>query len=157
MFKTVIFNNDCKLWQYQPADIKTWTRFKEFFATAHQEWRESQTTTAGAVFQLGNHAYPSANHAYQKKTVEDIANLATATASDCASVAALTATNSTLTADCTVTHSQILITLQDLAKLHVTVTDLLKQLSAAGIKLSGSSSNHYCWTCGTRCNHSSRK
>ena len=52
------------------------------FATAHQEWRESQTTTAGAVFQSGNHAYPSANHAYQNETVEAIANLATATASD---------------------------------------------------------------------------
>ena len=124
---------------------------------AHQEWRESQTTTAGAVFQSGNHAYPSANHVYQNETVEAIANLATATASDRASVAALTETNSTLTADCTATQSQILIALQDIAKLHVTVTDLQKQLSATGIKPSGSSSNHYCWTCGTRCYHSSQK
>ena len=78
--------------------------------------------------------------------VEAIANLATATASDRASVAALTATNSTLTADCTATHSQLLIALQDLAKLHVTVSDLRKQLSTAGIKSSGSSPNQYCWT-----------
>ena len=55
------------------------------------------------------------------------------------------------------THSQLLIALQDLAKLHVTVSDLRKQLSAAGIKTSGSSLNHYCWTCRTRCDHSSRK
>ena len=81
-------------------------------------------TTAGAVFRLGNHAYQSANHVYQNETVKAIANLATATSSDRASVAALTATNSTLTADCTATHSQILIALQDLAKLHVTVADL---------------------------------
>ena len=40
MFQTGIFNDDCKLWRRQPADVKTWTRFKEFFATAHQEWRE---------------------------------------------------------------------------------------------------------------------
>ena len=91
---------------------------------AHQEWRESQTTTAGAVFQSSNHAYPSANHAYQNETTEAIANLATATASDRASVADLTATNSTLTADCTATHSQLLVELQDLVKLHVTVANL---------------------------------
>ena len=148
MFQTDILNDDCKLWQRQPSDVKTWNRFKEFFATAHQEWRESQTTTAGAVSQPGNHAYPSAYHAYQNETVEAIANLATATASDCASVAALTATNSTLIVDCTATHSQLIIALQDLATLHVTVADLRKQLSAAGIKPSGCSSNHYCWSCG---------
>ena len=68
-------------------------------------------TTAGAVFQLGNHAYQSANNAYQNETVEAIENLATAMVSDRASVAALTATNSTLTADFTATHSHLLISL----------------------------------------------
>ena len=29
MFQTGLFNNNCKLWQRQPADVKTWTRFKE--------------------------------------------------------------------------------------------------------------------------------
>ena len=57
------------------------------FATAHQEWRESQTTAAGAVFQSVNHAYQSANYTYQNETVEAIANLATAPASDCSLVA----------------------------------------------------------------------
>ena len=79
----------------------------------------------------------------EEETAEAIANIATATVSDRASVAALTATNSTLTADCTETHSQLLIALQDLAKLHVTVTNLRKQLSAEGIKPSGSSPNRY--------------
>ena len=150
-------DNDCKLWRHQPADIKTWTHFKEFLATAHQEWRELQTTTAGAVSQSGNHAYQSANHVYQNKTVEAIANLAMAMASDRALVAALTETNRTLTADCKAIHSKLIIALQDLAKLHVTVADLRKQLNAAGIKSSGSSPNHYCWACGTCCDNSSRK
>ena len=110
-------------------------------------------TTAGAVFQSSNHAYQSANHVYQNETVKAIANLATATASYRASVVALNATNSTLTAYFTATHSYICIALQDLAKLHVTVSYLRKQLSAAGIKSSGSSPNHYCWTC----NHPSQK
>ena len=72
-----------------------------FFDTAHQEWQESQTTIAGAVFQLANQAYQSAVHGYQNETVEAITNLATATASYCASVAAFTETNSALIADCT--------------------------------------------------------
>ena len=36
VLQTGIFNDDCKLWRRQPADVKTWTHFKEFFATAHQ-------------------------------------------------------------------------------------------------------------------------
>ena len=56
LLQTGLFNDNCKLWWRQPADDKTWTRFKEFFATDYQEWLESQTITAGAVFQ-SNHAY----------------------------------------------------------------------------------------------------
>ena len=157
LFQTGLFNENCKFWRRQPADDKTWTRFKEFFATSHKEWREFQTTTTGAVFQSANHAYQSSNHAYKNKTVEAIANLATATASDRVLVVALTATNSTLTADFTATHPQLLIALQDISKLQVTVANLCKQLGAAGIKSSGGYHNHYCWTWGNRCNHNSRK
>ena len=63
VFQTWLFNDDCNIWRCQPEDVKTWTRFKEFFATSHQEWQELQITTAGAVFQSGNHAYQLANHA----------------------------------------------------------------------------------------------
>ena len=142
LLQTGIFNDECKIWRRQPADNKTWTRFKELFATAHQGWRKSQKTTAGAVFQSANHAYQSANHAYQNETVESITNLETATASDRAAVAALTATNSTLTTDCTSTHAQLLIALQDISKLQVTIANLCKQLGAARIKSSGSYHKH---------------
>ena len=74
--------------------------FKTLFVTAHQEWRESQVTTAGTGFQSANHLYQQenqlANHLYQQEKVDAITNLATTTASDCDSVAALTATNITL-------------------------------------------------------------
>ena len=36
LFQTRLFNYYCKLWRCQPANDKTWTRFKEFFATSHQ-------------------------------------------------------------------------------------------------------------------------
>ena len=35
VFQTGLFNDNSKLWRRQPADVKTWTHFKEFFATAH--------------------------------------------------------------------------------------------------------------------------
>ena len=40
VFHTSLFNNNCKLWRRQPTNVKTWTHFKEFFATVHQEWQE---------------------------------------------------------------------------------------------------------------------
>ena len=36
VFQTGIFNDNCKLLRRQLADVKTWTHFKEFFATVHQ-------------------------------------------------------------------------------------------------------------------------
>ena len=77
-------------------------------------------------------------------------------ANDRASVASLTVTNSTIIADFTATHSQILISLQDLVKLHVTIGDLKQKKSVAGNKSSGSYPNHYCWTCDTRYDHPNR-
>ena len=62
LFQTGLFNDYWKLWRRQPANENIWKYFKELFATDHQEWRESQTTTAGAVFQPANHANHSAYH-----------------------------------------------------------------------------------------------
>ena len=95
VFQTGLFLDDCKTWKRLPAARKTWATFKTFFATVHQEWRELQVTTSGAGFQLANNLYQQ--DLYQQETVDDIANLATATASDRTSVAAITATNTTLT------------------------------------------------------------
>ena len=71
MFQTGLFLNNCKIWCHKDPADKTWTAFKIFFATSHQEWWESQVTTAGAGFQTANTAV------YHQDTVEAIANLAT--------------------------------------------------------------------------------
>ena len=45
---------DCKQWKRRDPASKTWTKFRIFFATSHQEMRKSHATTVGA-------GYPAAN------------------------------------------------------------------------------------------------
>ena len=138
--QTGLFLEDCKIYTCQSA-------FKAFFATTHQEWRESFITTAGAGFQ-------SANHAYQQDTVDSISNLATATESDCASIAALTATNRTLYDRLATNNSKLITALQEITK--------IKSFLAALQRTSSSRSTcsdpnwHYCWTHVYLCIHRSR-
>ena len=81
--------------------------FKTFFATVHNEWRESQSTTTGAEFHSANILQEEdTTQLYQQETVDVIANLATATAIDRATVVTMTATNSSLTAALTACQIQ---------------------------------------------------
>ena len=133
---------------------KTWTGFKTFFATAHNEWRKSQSTTTGAEFHSANLLQEQdTTQLYQQETVDAIANLATATASDRAMVAILTATNSTLTSALTACQLQLVEALQDVAKLTTVIADLNKNPSA---KPSNTGNWHYCWNHGYSSGHSSR-
>ena len=120
IFQTGMFNDNCKQWKRRDPDDKTWTEFKIFFSTSHQELRKSQATTAGARYHaaniVDNHA---ANHVYRQEIFDAIANLATATASNRALVETLTATNSTLTAALTLSNRKLVTTLQDVARLTV--------------------------------------
>ena len=50
VFQTGLFLDDCKIWRHKDPADKTWTAFKIFFATSHQEWQELQVTTASAGF-----------------------------------------------------------------------------------------------------------
>ena len=152
-----MFNGDCKLWkQRDPAD-KTWTDFKIFFATAHQELRESQATTAGASYHTANHVNQhAANHVYQQENFDPISNLATATvtASNRVSVATFTATNSTLSAALILSNSKLVTALQDVSRLTGTVAELLRKLGNPNMDTVpdvGWTKRHYCWTCGYAC------
>ena len=64
VLQTGLFLGDCKTWKRLPAASKKLATFKIFFATAHQEWRESQVTTAGAGFQSAN--YLDQKYLYQQ-------------------------------------------------------------------------------------------
>ena len=54
VYQTGLFEDNCKSWKRLPIQQKTWTAFKTFFATAHNEWQESQSTTTGAEFHSTN-------------------------------------------------------------------------------------------------------
>ena len=122
IFQTGLFNDDCKLWKQRDPDNKTWTQFKTFFSTSHQELRKLQATPKGVSYHSANHVgQHAANHVYQQETVDDISNLSTSTAIDCASVASITSTNSNLAAALMLSNSKLFTTLQDVALLTGTI------------------------------------
>ena len=55
LYQTGLFVNDFKSWKSLTTQQKTWTGFKTFFATVHNEWRDYQITIAGAEFHSVNH------------------------------------------------------------------------------------------------------
>ena len=75
VYQTGLFVENCKALKRLLVQKKTWTAFKTFFATAHNEWRESQSTTTGAEF---HSAYllqeEDTTQLYQQETVYAIAN-----------------------------------------------------------------------------------
>ena len=125
VYQTGLFIDDCKAWKRLPVQQKTWTAFKNFFATTHNEWRESQSTTTGAEFHSANLLQEKyTTQLYQQETFDAIANLATATSSDQATVATLTATNSTLTSALTACQLQLVEALQNVTKLTNSLANL---------------------------------
>jgi hypothetical protein len=165
VFKTGLFDEECKLWRRRPPIDKTWTEFKVVFTLAHQEMRESKQTTRAIGFHSANHAHGSAASSdLQLETAEAIANLATATASDRATVATLTDTNSKLAAEIIALNSKLMKALMQ----NKTLTS---QLSVCGANNSGGSGTNntggrrqqlnkgpmYCWSCGSGVWHTGNK
>ena len=106
-YQTGLFVEECKASKCLPTQQKTWTGSKNFFATAHNEWLKSQSTSTGAVLHFTNLLQEQdTTQLYQQETVDAIDNLVTATPCDCATVATLIATNSTLTLDLTACQLQ---------------------------------------------------
>ena len=96
-----------------------------FFATTHQELCESQATISGAGYHAANLVdHQAANQVYRQETFDAITNLVTATAINCASAATLTATNSTLAAALTLRNNKLVNSLQDVACLTGTISEL---------------------------------
>jgi hypothetical protein len=76
VFRTGIFTDDCKIWKRQAAAYKTWTQFKVDLAVAYQEYNEGLEISPRAS------GFQAEVRNEQHKTIEAIANLATATAED---------------------------------------------------------------------------
>ena len=148
IFNTGLFADECKEWKRLPANAKTWVAFKIKFAEAHQEWRESQATSAGQHF--GNNAVDTQTH-----TANAISDLAAATAADRATMVSLTQSVQTLTAQLAATQSQLVAALAQLAA--VKPTPAAGGQSRGGVRTPNpyGKGRHYCWSCGFDCDHSS--
>ena len=71
VFQTGLFNDNCKVWKRKADAYKTWENFKVDFATANQELREPQATSAGGA------DFQSANLDHQQDTLDAFVSLAT--------------------------------------------------------------------------------
>ena len=57
VFHTGLFPDACCDWKRLATNDKTWYQFKVDFTLAHQDMRESQTTSQAAGFHLVNAAF----------------------------------------------------------------------------------------------------
>jgi hypothetical protein len=126
IFNTGLFNEACREWRRVHTDDQTWAEFKLHFATAHQEMRESQTTTQSAGYHGANNTYCGATQTTYRDEppMEAYANLV---ASDRSTVSQLTSTNSTLTAALTEAMKAIATAQADMAAMKQQMTQLSNQ------------------------------
>ena len=114
VFQTGVFTEECKRWRQRAAPLtKTWSDFQAWFAEEHQEWLEDQKLTANQRNNHAKSAYMEQHTHHQERTIEAIANLATATSSDRATVAQMTATIAQLTTDLKRSQDKIIVTLEE--------------------------------------------
>ena len=155
VFSTGMFNNDLRNWRRKPEADQTWSNFKTFMTARYTEWREENPNTAGQKYGTANVAHENAP-AFEQRTIDAIANLATATASDRATVANLTATISELTAELKKTQAKLIAALEKNAHLAAGCTSCDKENVNPG-KSKRPPNRHYCWTHGFLCLHHSGK
>ena len=139
-YNTGLFPDDCKDWTRRAPVNQTWIAFKTTFALAHQEWRESQTQTAGNTYGAVNNL-----EAHATSTANAINALADATAADKATIVALSTAVQTLTTQLATCQAQLAASRAGTA----TGKKWEKPKSPYG------PNRHYCWTCGFDCDHSS--
>ncbi len=147
IFATGMFPDDCREWRRRPLIEKTWDNFKAAFATAHQEYRETQTTSK----QAGYHSANSAAAFELQDTVEALANLATATAADRSTVAQLSATNASLTTELAQQTAQLATARAEITALKIEVASLKRPGQATPLRpprVYTHTNTNYCWSHG---------
>ena len=76
-----MFSNDLCKWRRKAAADRTWANFKPFMTKRYSEWRQEHVNTAGSKYSTVN-AVHYEEPEFEQRTIDAIANLATATASD---------------------------------------------------------------------------
>jgi hypothetical protein len=96
VFNTGLFPDACRVWQSRAITGKTWAQFKIDLATAQRAFRLTNQTAQQSGFHSANMMIEQTRDSSMQETAEEIAQLATATASDRGTVAILTTTNAKL-------------------------------------------------------------
>ena len=158
VFKTGMFSNDLCNWRRKAAADRTWANFKPFMTKRYSEWRQEHVNTAGSKYSTVN-AVHYEEPEFKQRTIDAIANLATATASDQATVAKLTVTISRLTKELKQTQAKLVTALETNAHLAAAGNTTNKENFRPNGRdwLNKPENRHYCWTHGFLCTHHSRK
>ena len=159
VFNTGMFYNDLRDWRRKPAADQTWTNFKTFMTARHSDWREENSNTAGQKYGTANAVHDDSPE-FEQRTIDAIANLATATASDRATVASLTSTISELTAELKKNQAKLIEALEKNAKLAAGCIPCDKDKDKENknpLKGKRPPNRHYCHTHGFLCLHHSGK
>lgn len=158
VFKTGMFSNDLRDWRRKPTAAKTWTNFKPFMTNRYTEWRQEHVNTAAHKYGMANAVHQDEPQ-FEQRTIDAIANLATATASDRAAVAKLTATIADLTTELKTTQAKLVAALETNARLAAAGAQTNKEnvRTSNRERYTKPANRHYCWTHGYLCTHHSGK
>jgi hypothetical protein len=123
---------------------KTWAQFKIDFATAHREFRLTNQSAQQSGFHIANMMIEQGRDETMQNTVEEITQLATATASDRGTVATLTTTNAKLANQLEAAHALITQLKNEIAMLK----NKIKPAWQGHRPVKTTNNDSYCWSHG---------
>jgi hypothetical protein len=130
----------CRQWNEKPLADKTWAHFKAHFSAAHRQPKQMQgKSDATAGYHSANAAVGQTEDQMTEATIEELANLATATAVDRGVVATLTEANARLV-------KQLEDNSNELRELKALIKK--ERFEKRGQRIFNPSANNYCWTHG---------
>jgi hypothetical protein len=143
-FYTGLFPDACRAWQSRAIAGKTWAQFKIDYATAHREFWLTNQTAQQSGFHSANMMIEQGRDESMQDTVDEIAQLATATASDRGTVATLTTTNAQLENKLEAAHALIAQLKNDIA----TLKNKIKPAWKGQRPVKTTNNDSYCWSHG---------
>jgi hypothetical protein len=144
VFNTGLFPDACLAWQSRAIAGKTWKQFKLDFATVHRELRLTNQTAQQSGFRSANMMIEQGREETMQDTVDEIAQLATATASDRGTVATLNTTNAKLATQLEAAQAQIAQLKDEIAALN----NKIKPAWQGQRPIKTTNNDSYCWSHG---------
>jgi hypothetical protein len=153
VLNTGLFPDACRAWQSRAIAGKTWAQFKLDFATAHRAFRLTNQTAQQSGFHSTNMMIEQVRDESMQDNVDEIAQLATATASDRGTVATLTTTNAKLSTQLEAAHAQI----AQLENENATLKNKIKPAWQGQRSVKTTNKDSYCWSHGYQVAKSHRR